>query len=90
MVEKLVSLIRFSFDENPVKAVASKIRHFYDLYFLANDDQGKAYLHSDNFKRDFAELYAHDQQTFDMPLGWQGKSVEQYRMKRMWQNLLWK
>jgi len=77
MVEKLVSLIRFSFDENPVKAVASKIRHFYDLYFLANDDQSKAYLHSDNFKRDFVELYSHDQQTFDTPLGWQGKSVEQ-------------
>lgn len=27
MLEKLVSLVRFSFDENPVKAVASKIRH---------------------------------------------------------------
>lgn len=77
MVEKLVSLIRFSFDENPAKSIASKIRHFYDLHFLVNDDQCKVYLHSDNFKRDFAELYAHDQQTFDAPYGWQGKSVKQ-------------
>jgi predicted nucleotidyltransferase component of viral defense system len=81
MLEKLISLIRFSFDENPVKAVASKIRHFYDLYFLANDEQCKAYLHSDNFKKDFAELYAHDQQTFETPSGWQGKLVEQSPLK---------
>lgn len=77
MVEKFVSLVRFSFDENPVKASASKIRHFYDLNFLVNDKQCNAYLHSNKFKKDFAELYAHDQQTFDIPSGWQGKSVEQ-------------
>ncbi len=67
MVEKLISLIRFSFDESPVKAIASKIRHFYDLYFLVNDEQCKTYLYSDSFKRDFAVLYTHDQQTFDTP-----------------------
>lgn len=77
MVEKLVSLVRFSFDENPVKAIASKIRHFYDLYFLTNDEQCKAYLYSDSFKKDFAELYNHDQQTFDTPTNWQGKKFEQ-------------
>lgn len=77
MVEKLVSLIRFSFDEDPAKSISSKIRHFYDLHFLVNNDQCKVYLNSDNFKRDFAEIYAHDQQTFDVPSGWQGKSVKQ-------------
>lgn len=77
MVEKLVSLIRFSFDEDPTKSITSKIRHFYDLHFLVNNDQCKVYLHSDNFKSDFAEIYAHDQQTFDAPSGWQGKSVNQ-------------
>ena len=77
MVEKLVSLIRFSFDEDPVKSIASKIRHFYDLHFLVNNEQCKVYLHSNNFKRDFAELYAHDQQTFDASSGWKGKSVKQ-------------
>jgi hypothetical protein len=37
MLEKLMSLIRFSFAENPTVALAAKIRHFYDLYYLAND-----------------------------------------------------
>lgn len=76
MIEKLVSLIRFSFTENTTLAIASKIRHFYDLYFLANDADCAKYIQSADFKIDFAELYAHDQQTFDTPANWQDKTVE--------------
>jgi hypothetical protein len=77
MIEKLVSLIRFSFSENPSLAITSKIRHFYDLYFLANDAECSKYLQSAEFNADFAELYIHDQQTFNDPLGWQDKEVNQ-------------
>jgi len=77
MIEKLVSLVRFSFSENPVLAIASKIRHFYDLYFLANDLECAEYLNSPEFKKDFDELYAHDQEMFTEPANWIGKTVEQ-------------
>lgn len=77
MIEKLVSLIRFSFSENPSLAITSKIRHFYDLYFLANDAECSKYLQSSDFNADFAELYIHDQQTFNDPAGWQDKEVNQ-------------
>jgi len=76
IVEKLVSLIRFSFDEDVIKSVASKIRHFYDLYYLANDEECAKYLQSSAFQKDFAELLIHDQQEFDNPKGWQTKTVE--------------
>ena len=36
LMEKLVSLIRFSFEENVVESISKKVRHFYDLYFLSN------------------------------------------------------
>jgi len=77
MIEKLVSLIRFSFDQNTTIAIASKIRHFYDLYFLANDTECAVYLNSTNIKTDFMELYAHDQETFDIPANWRNKTLEQ-------------
>ena len=32
LLEKLASLIRFSFDENPVESMKNKIRHFYDHF----------------------------------------------------------
>ena len=75
MVEKLVSLIRFSFSDAPIVALAGKIRHFYDLYYLANDDECAKYVRSADFQKDLSELYAHDQQEFDEPQGWQTKTI---------------
>lgn len=77
LIEKLVSLIRFSFEENPLIALTSKIRHFYDLHFLANDSECVTYIQSVAFQKDFNELIMHDQQVFDIPVGWQNKRVSE-------------
>ncbi|MDP2362411.1 MAG: nucleotidyl transferase AbiEii/AbiGii toxin family protein, partial [Ignavibacteria bacterium] len=50
LLEKLVSLIRFSFDDNTSAALSSKIRHFYDLYFLFNDEECNGFIKSKEFK----------------------------------------
>jgi predicted nucleotidyltransferase component of viral defense system len=75
MIEKLVSLFRFSYDENPRIALAAKIRHFYDLYYLAKDKECVEYIQTPNFKQDFAELLAHDRQAFDTPENWTEKEI---------------
>lgn len=75
-MEKLVSLFRFSFDENCVKSLSSKIRHFYDLYYLINDDECSDYIQSADFGEDFQELFIHDQQQFSEPDGWCTKSIK--------------
>jgi len=76
MLEKLVSLLRFSFAENPKKELASKIRHFYDLYYLANDQECTIFIQSVDFQKDLQELFLHDQQEFDEPTGWQTKTIK--------------
>ncbi|MDR2131501.1 MAG: nucleotidyl transferase AbiEii/AbiGii toxin family protein [Odoribacteraceae bacterium] len=76
LVEKLVSLIRFSFEEDVLKALASKIRHFYDLYYLANDAECVKYIQSVAFQKDLSELLSHDQQELDVPRGWQTTTVD--------------
>jgi hypothetical protein len=58
------------------KALASKIRHFYDLYYLANDTECAKYIHSADFQKDLSELFAHDQREFNKPTGWQTKTVK--------------
>ncbi|KAA6301676.1 MAG: hypothetical protein EZS26_002141 [Candidatus Ordinivivax streblomastigis] len=75
MVEKLISLFRFSFSEDATKAIASKIRHFYDLYYLTNDAECAEYIQSPNFLNDLSDLLAHDQLAFDEPIGWQTKTI---------------
>jgi len=76
MLEKLVSLLRFSFAENPKKELASKIRYFYDLYYLANDQECTKFIQSVDFQKDLQELFLHDQQEFDEPTGWQTKTIK--------------
>ncbi|GHT76152.1 hypothetical protein AGMMS50262_13560 [Bacteroidia bacterium] len=87
MLEKLVSLIRFSFAENPSKELAKKIRHFYDLYYLAKDEECAKYLQSSEFQNDLSELLVHDQQEFDEPQGWQTKTVKDSPLITDFQNL---
>ncbi len=75
LVEKLVSLIRFSLDEEPIISVSGKIRHFYDLYYLANDDECIQSIQSNSFKQQFYTLLEHDKELFDEPPGWNKKTV---------------
>lgn len=77
LLEKLVSLIRFSLDQDPVPSVSSKIRHFYDLYFLAKDDDCYQFIQSDTFKQQFLTLLEHDKIMFDEPTGWAIRSISE-------------
>lgn len=69
LCEKVVSLIRFSFENDAVAGLASKIRHFYDLYYLMQDKECMEYLYSD-FSKDLINLIAHDKTEFDRPPLW--------------------
>lgn len=75
LLEKLVSLIRFSFDQNPIETISGKIRHFYDLYFLMNNPECAAFVTSKSFKKQFDSILQHDKKMFEEPNGWQNKSV---------------
>jgi predicted nucleotidyltransferase component of viral defense system len=75
MIEKIVSLLRFSFAENPKTELTKKIRHFYDLYYLAKDETCAKYIQSTDFQKDLQQLFSHDQQEFNEPQGWQTKTI---------------
>ncbi len=75
--EKLVSLIRVSFKENPIESISEKIRHFYDLYYLMKNRECIEYVASDSFKQQFDTILLHDKAKFEQPHGWQNKSVNE-------------
>ena len=73
--EKLASLIRHSLSTDYISELKAKIRHFYDLHFLWNDPESRAYLESAEFKTDFKALISSDQARFKEPEGWCDKKV---------------
>ena len=77
LLEKTVSLIRFSFEENSIESISKKIRHFYDLYFLLNNSECAEFVASASFKNQFDTILKHDRAMFEEPKGWQNKPVAQ-------------
>ena len=75
LLEKLVSLIRFSYSDNAVQSISTKIRHFYDLYYLIDDPECNEFLKSGDFKKRFSEIFKHDKEIFDEPANWQLKQL---------------
>lgn len=75
LLEKTISLIRFSFESNTVEGISKKIRHFYDLYFLMNNPECAKFVASDSFKKQFDAILQHDRTVFEEPKGWQTKQI---------------
>jgi hypothetical protein len=61
------------------------------LYFLTHNPECAKYINSTNFKKDFEELYANDQEMFTEPENWEGKTMEQSPLvndfSTMWEKL---
>ena len=74
LCEKVVSLLRFSFEDDPSAGLISKIRHFYDLHFLLGDEECRDYVAGD-FKHNLVELIEHDKREFDRPPKWRDAPI---------------
>ncbi|MDP2692908.1 MAG: nucleotidyl transferase AbiEii/AbiGii toxin family protein [bacterium] len=48
--EKIISLVRFSYAENPLEDLANKVRHTYDLHQLLQEDKISSFLKSNDFE----------------------------------------
>lgn len=91
LAEKLVSLVRCSLAEQYIPQLEAKIRHFYDLHHLLNDEDCYSYLHSNSFQMDFESLLKHDRQSFEKPDGWQSKPLGSspliFQLHEIWNEL---
>ena len=91
LLEKIVSLIRFSFEEDVNRSIAGKIRHFYDIHFLLSNADCLNYIKSPNFRKDLKQLIIHDKQVFEEPIGWREKDIKEsvliMEFEKIWEGL---
>lgn len=74
MIEKIVSLLRFSFTSPDYSGLKEKIRHFYDLHFMFQDLDCQKYLNN-GFANALIELVAHDKSEYDRPPQWKESDI---------------
>jgi predicted nucleotidyltransferase component of viral defense system len=89
LLEKMVSLIRFSFEKSTVESISEKIRHFYDLYYLMKNKECIDFVAADSFKEQFDAILQHDREMFEEPKDWQTKAVSESPLVNNFSNL-WK
>jgi hypothetical protein len=62
--EKIMSLVRFSYGENPIVDLKKKVRHVYDLHQLLLAKEFSSFLHSDGFDEMLIKVANDDLKSF--------------------------
>jgi hypothetical protein len=68
--EKIMSLVRFSYSDEPIKDLQNKIRHTYDLHFLLQEDYLSEYFDSEDFTEMFLKVANDDIESFKNNNDW--------------------
>lgn len=70
LCEKIMSLVRFSFTENPIVDLNNKIRHIYDIYKLLAEPEITEFFNSDRFESMLLTVANDDVQSFKNNNDW--------------------
>ncbi len=62
--EKIMSLVRFSYGDNPIQYLKDKIRHTYDINQLLKDPEINSFFNSDDFEDMFMSVARDDVESF--------------------------
>lgn len=68
--EKIMSLVRFSYGENPVEQLKNKIRHTYDIHQLLELEEISNFFINDEFERMLKVVAADDKLSFKKDNDW--------------------
>ncbi|SDR69042.1 Nucleotidyl transferase AbiEii toxin, Type IV TA system [Gillisia sp. Hel1_33_143] len=71
--EKIISLVRFSYTENPLEDLTNKVRHTYDLHQLLNQSRISSFLKSDDFETMLIQVGKDDDKAIPNDKEWLSK-----------------
>ena len=68
--EKIMSLVRFSYSDNPINDLRNKTRHIYDIHLLLKDTAIKTFFNSTDFDKMLQTVGNDDVQSFKNNKEW--------------------
>jgi len=77
LIEKILAIIRLSYYDDSIDRIRSKVRHFYDIYFLANSAYCIEYIKNPEFLKDFNRRYLEDKTKFNDPDDWKNTHYQE-------------
>ncbi|MCY4215678.1 MAG: nucleotidyl transferase AbiEii/AbiGii toxin family protein [Flavobacteriaceae bacterium] len=73
LCEKIMSLIRFSYNDNPIMQLKKKIRHVYDLCLMLQNPELMAFFNSDSFEELLLDVAQKDVESYKSNNKWLSK-----------------
>jgi len=90
--EKIMSLVRFSYTDEPIKDLQNKIRHTYDLHYLLQEKGLSNFFNSEDFTRMFLKVANDDIESFKNNNKWlnnhPSKALIFSDLKNVWKELM--
>ncbi len=89
--EKIISLVRFSYTQNPLEDLTNKVRHTYDLHQLLQIDRISTFLKSDDFERMLLQVGKDDDKAIPNDKEWLCKHPSESlifnKTEKVWETL---
>ncbi|MCF8459043.1 MAG: nucleotidyl transferase AbiEii/AbiGii toxin family protein [Bacteroidales bacterium] len=91
LCEKIMSLVRFSYGDNPIDELKSKVRHTYDLHQLLKQEDIFTFFNSSEFERMFLKVAQDDVESYRNNNEWlrhhPNKAIIFSELEYTWQKL---
>ena len=85
--EKILSLVRASYAEDPMKELSDRVRHIYDLHFILNKASTKEFIASKAFHKTIKEVLTDDEKNSQFQGEWTKKPLKEALVFADWKNV---
>lgn len=89
LTEKVLSLVRASYAENPMAELGARVRHIYDLHYILSKSNMRAFISGEGFKHTIKEVLADDERNSQFQGEWTSKPLMGSMFFSDWKNV-WK
>ena len=89
LTEKILSLVRASYAENPMDELAARVRHIYDLHFILSKANMREFISGKGFKKIIQDVLVDDESNSQFQGAWTKKPLNQSLFFTDWKNI-WK
>ncbi len=89
MTEKILSLVRASYAENPMNELEARVRHFYDLHFILTKSNMRKFIAGKEFIQMIKDVLADDESNSQFQGEWTKKSLNESYLFSDW-DTIWK
>lgn len=89
LTEKVLSLVRAGYAENPMAELAARVRHIYDLHYILSKSNMREFVSGEGFKETIKDVLADDESNSQFQGEWTKKSLTESMLFSDWKNV-WK